>query len=392
MTTSGMSTPLRVLILEDRQADAELMLHELRQAGFEPDWCRVETEKDYLAHLHRGADLILSDYNLPGFDAVRALELLLEKGLDIPFLIVSGRISEEVAVECVKRGAADYLLKDRLGRLGPAVARVLEAKRLREAKRAAEIALREGEARYRQELERTVEERTRALQEAQAELVEKERLAMLGQLAGGMAHELRNPLGVIKNSVYYLKMVLPEDERAGRHLRILDREVGTADRIVTNLLDFARARPPDRSPSDLSLLVREILERAPLPENVDVVARLAEDLPLLSVDPLQVQQVVGNLIVNGAQAMPEGGTLTIETARAGGGAQVVVSDTGVGIPPENLGKIFQPLFTTKAKGIGLGLALARRFAEANGGTISVESTPGRGSRFVVHFAQPRDEG
>ena len=236
-----------------------------------------------------------------------------------------------------------------------------------------------------------LEEKTRELEVAQEELVRKERLAILGQLAGGGSHELRNPLGVMKNSVYYLKMVLPEDERVQKHLRIMEREVTTATRIVSDLLDFARAKPPSQAPTDLSELVREVLDRTPLAENVEVVARLAPDLPPVAVDALQVQQVLGNLITNGAQAMPEGGTLTIETARAEGGARVAVSDTGVGIAPENLEKIFQPLFTTKAKGIGLGLAVAQGLAEANGGTISVESAVGRGSRFLVVFPQKTKE-
>ena len=245
--------------------------------------------------------------------------------------------------------------------------------------------------RFSQELEQKVEERTRQLREAQEELVRKERLAILGQLAGGVSHELRNPLGVMKNSVYYLKMVLPEDEKVRKHLGIMEREVTTATRIVSDLLDFARAKPPSQAPTDLSELVREVLDRTPLAENVEVVARLAPDLPPIAVDALQVQQVLGNLITNGAQAMPEGGTLTIETARAEGGARVAVSDTGVGIAPENLEKIFQPLFTTKAKGIGLGLAVAQGLAEANGGTIRVESAPGRGSRFLVVFPQKTKE-
>ena len=236
-----------------------------------------------------------------------------------------------------------------------------------------------------------LEEKTRELEAAQEELVRKERLAILGQLAGGVSHELRNPLGVMKNSVYYLKMVLPEDERVRKHLGIMEREVTTATRIVTDLLDIARTKPPSQAPTDLSELVREVLDRTPLAENVEVVARLAPDLPPVAVDALQVQQVLGNLITNGAQAMPEGGTLTIETARAEGGARVAVSDTGVGIAPENLEKIFQPLFTTKAKGIGLGLAVAQGLAEANGGTISVESAVGRGSRFLVVFPQKTKE-
>jgi CheY-like chemotaxis protein len=113
-----MATSLSVLILEDREADAELMLHELRRAGFKPRWQRVETEQDYLAHLTPTLDVILADYTLPQFDALRALHLLQKCGLDIPFIVITGSISEEVAVECMKQGAADYLLKDRLAAWG----------------------------------------------------------------------------------------------------------------------------------------------------------------------------------------------------------------------------------------------------------------------------------
>jgi PAS domain S-box-containing protein len=133
-----MATPLSVLILEDRPADAELILHELRRAGFNPNWQRVETEADYLTRLHTNLDVILADYSLPQFDALRALQLLQERGLDMPFIIVSGSIDEELAVFAMKQGAADYLLKDRLARLGQAVAQALEQKQLREAKRQAE--------------------------------------------------------------------------------------------------------------------------------------------------------------------------------------------------------------------------------------------------------------
>jgi len=238
---------------------------------------------------------------------------------------------------------------------------------------------------------RALEEKNLELRNAQEELVRKERLAILGQLAGGVAHELRNPLGVVKNSVYYLKMVLPEEERVRKHLQILEREVGTAGRIVTDLLDFARVRPPVRAATDLSGLVGAVLERTPIGDHIDVLSDLAADLPSISVDPEQVGQILANLVLNAAQAMPEGGTLTIETARENGGVRVTISDTGVGIPLENLGKIFQPLFTTKAKGIGLGLAVAKSLAEANGGAISVASAPGQGSRFVVHFARGGEE-
>ncbi len=138
-----MTTPLEVLIVEDHPADAKLMLAELRAAGFEPRWQRVEMEADYVAHLERGPELVISDYSLPQFDAFRALQLLRARGLDVPFIIVSGTIGEDLAVQAIHAGAHDYLHKDRLGRLGVAARRALEEKRLRDTNRRAEEALRE---------------------------------------------------------------------------------------------------------------------------------------------------------------------------------------------------------------------------------------------------------
>ncbi|MCL4505202.1 MAG: diguanylate cyclase [Chloroflexi bacterium] len=140
-----MSIPLRILILEDNPSDAELMLHELRWAGYTVDWRRVETESDYLAALDPALDVILADYTLPQFDGLRALRLLQERGLDIPFIIVTGTVGEEAAVGCMKQGAADYMLKDRLTRLGLAVVHALEQKKLRGEKRQMEQALRDRE-------------------------------------------------------------------------------------------------------------------------------------------------------------------------------------------------------------------------------------------------------
>ena len=144
-----MAEPLRVLILEDNPSDAELMVHELRRAGFDLDWVRVETEADYIAHLDQGFDLILGDYSLPQFDGASALRLLRERGLDNPFILISSSVGEDIVVECMKLGAADYLLKDRLARLVPAVENALADRRLRAEKRLAEEALQASEVRYR---------------------------------------------------------------------------------------------------------------------------------------------------------------------------------------------------------------------------------------------------
>ena len=144
-----MPLPLRVLILEDSEMDAELVLHELRRAGYEPDWRRVDNEADYLSCLSTDLDVVLADYSMPQFNALRALQLMKKQGMDMPFIIVTGTAGEEAVAECMRQGARDYLLKDRLGRLGSAVERVLQEKRLNDEKKRAVNALRENEEKYR---------------------------------------------------------------------------------------------------------------------------------------------------------------------------------------------------------------------------------------------------
>jgi len=240
--------------------------------------------------------------------------------------------------------------------------------------------------RHAAELEQKVEERTRALKEAQEELVKKERLAVLGQLAGGVGHELRNPLGVIKNSIYYLTLRLQDaEEKVKRHLSIMEREIRTANKITTDLLDFARSKEPSRMSTDLNKLVEEVFVQYPVEPQITLRTELDPGVPPVMIDKEQIQQVFLNLIVNAVQAMPQGGQLAVKTSVQRGFVVVSFTDTGSGIPEENLAKIFQPLFTTKAKGIGLGLAVSKSLVEANNGEITVESQRGRGTTFHVKF-------
>jgi signal transduction histidine kinase len=244
-----------------------------------------------------------------------------------------------------------------------------------------------------EELESRVEARTRELGEAHEELARKERLALLGQLAGGVGHELRNPLGAIGNAAYYLRMRLGDaaDAKVGKHLGILDGEVRRANKIVSDLLDFSRVKQPKRVPTHVSNIVADALARQPRPDTVRLELALPDALPAVAVDPDQVGQVFLNLVINAIEAMPDGGALTVRSEARGDSVITSVSDTGHGIPPENLEKIFQPLFTTKTKGIGLGLAVSRRLVEANGGTLTVSSEVGHGATFSVAFRAHRSE-
>ena len=243
--------------------------------------------------------------------------------------------------------------------------------------------------------------------EMQERLLRSEKLAVLGQLAGGVGHELRNPLGAIKNAAYFLHMVLEKPEPdVAETLQILDREVDNCERIISSLLDFAQPRELALRQVHLPEVIEEALARTTVPNlpaqagNVEVLTRYAEALPLITADPDQLGLVFGNLILNAVQAMPGGGRLTITAAYVEGGTvrnpqsaiRIQVSDTGVGIPEEHLGKIFEPLFTTKAKGIGLGLAVSKTLVERHGGSMEVTSEVGKGSTFTVRLPLAGERG
>ena len=220
--------------------------------------------------------------------------------------------------------------------------------------------------------------------EMEEQLVRQEKLAVLGQLSGGVGHELRNPLGVISNAIYYLQATLPDaDETTTEYLEMISAEVRNSEKIVSDLLDLSRTRLPEREETAVSELVARLLEKQPPPEKVKVTAEIAPDLPPLFVDPRQIEQVLTNLVANAYDAMPEGGKLTIKARRKKDQVHISVTDTGCGISKENMKKLFEPLFTTKARGIGLGLAVSKNLVEANGGSIEVESQEGKGSTFTV---------
>lgn len=241
---------------------------------------------------------------------------------------------------------------------------------------------------YSDHLEQRVQERTRELREAQEKIVRQERLAVMGELAGSVAHELRNPLGVISNAVYFLQMNDElAQEKLAEYLDLISEGTQTADKIITELLDFARARPLQRTGVDLPILLQDLLEDHPHPENIRVELNCPGDLPAAHVDPIQIKQVISNLVTNAFQAMPEGGQLEISCTAEGKAPaeqiQITVEDNGVGIAAGDLDKIFEPLFTTKSRGIGLGLAISRKLVEANQGRIFVRSEEGEWTRFTI---------
>lgn len=257
-------------------------------------------------------------------------------------------------------------------------------------------------------LELKVEERNRELLAVQEELLRREKLAMLDIVAGNVGNELRNPLGVMRNAVYYLSLHLTDaDESIREYLEIIGTEIDGSQRILADFIDFFRGGPPRKRKTPVGELIRQSIAGYTVPDNVTVRVDIPETLPVIEIDPGQMRQVVQNLITNSVQAMPEGGALLIAARRReatdrGLGdpsvsaeqsempipqpadfIDITATDSGTGISPENMNKVFQPLFTTKSRGIGLGLSICKNFVEANGGQIAVLSEPGKGTTFTI---------
>jgi two-component system, NtrC family, sensor kinase len=228
-----------------------------------------------------------------------------------------------------------------------------------------------------------------------ARLQRSERLATLGQVAGGVAHELRNPLNVVKTSVYYLlnaRNATPEKKT--EHLLRIERQVTLADNVISALSSFARMPVPDLRPIAVESLVRESLEINPPGDEIEVALESLAGLPHVLGDGDQLRIALGNLIRNARDAMPQGGRLSVRGCAIDGAVEVSVIDTGQGIEAKELARIMEPLYSTKARGLGLGLAIARSIVEKNQGSLRVASEPGRGSSFTIRLtaSTPRCDG
>ena len=238
-------------------------------------------------------------------------------------------------------------------------------------------------------LEEMVEARTRALEKAQKELLIKERLAVLGHFAGSISHELRNPLAVIDSAGYLLKMKLAGgDDTLLTYIKRIQSNVKKSTDIIQSLLDLSRMEKPTTEPRDLAGLIQDAVHSSRIPETVDVVTDIPEAPISVPADAEQVRMALKNIITNAVQAMAGEGTLTLAARPAEDGhIEVRISDTGPGIPAEQLDKIFEPLFTTRAQGIGFGLSITKMIIENHGGTIRAESGPEGGARFVIMLPQ-----
>jgi signal transduction histidine kinase len=364
---------LRALLVEDSPSDAELVLLELRRGGYQVSWERVQTGGDLERALEQTWEIVLSDYSMPSFSGLEALSIVKRRGIDVPFIIVSGTVGEEAAVGAMRAGAHDYVLKQSLVRLCPAIDRELRESELRASQK-----------------------------KMQEQLLISDRMASVGTLAAGVAHEINNPLAAI---VANLELMSRDLSAVAARLHVTDRlrEVfdelsdarESADRlrhIVRDLKIFSRATDEEHRgavdvqrvlESSLRMAWNEIRHRARLIKEYS-------EVPPVEANESRLGQVFLNLIVNAAQAIREGdaeNNLIRVVTRLDSAGRVVteVHDSGSGIPQENLSRIFDAFFTTKPVGVGtgLGLSICHRIISGLGGTLEVASEVGKGSVFRV---------
>lgn len=374
-----MKIPLKLLIIEDSEDDVELLLRELKKNNFDVVYDQIQSRPAMIEALNKTSwDIIISDYELPLFSGVKALEVYKELNLDIPFIVVSGNIGETTAVEMMRAGAHDYLMKDKLTRLIPAINRELQDAASRRQTKLTEIALKESESKYQQ----------------------YQKLESIGALAGGIAHDFNNILNIIIGHVLLLEQALPNIEHKQRIETILSASNrGTS--LVKQLLSFARKTPRKLDVVQINTVISELIKllNEIFPKQITINSFLDDQLPSIVCDVSEIHQVLLNLCVNGRDAMPNGGDLVISTnlvskdkiidkhptASANQFIRIDVIDTGTGMDEETRKRIFEPFFTTKeiGKGTGLGLSVVFGIIESHQGFIQIESVVGKGTTFSV---------
>jgi two-component system, cell cycle sensor histidine kinase and response regulator CckA len=375
-----MKSPLHILHLEDDPNDAALVQSTLEAEGIACATTCVQTRDDFVAALeHGGIDLILSDFSLPAFDGLSAVELVHARWPDLPVILVSGSLGEERAIDSLKRGATDYVLKQRLTRLAPAVRRAM------------------------QEVEDRCEHK-----KLEAQFIEAQKMEVVGHLASGVAHDFNNIIAVILGYSDLLTSDLDPDSPLQKYTEEIRHASERAAGLTRQLLVFGRKQTVQSVVLDLNDVVNDLdkMLRRLIDENIEMTIVPGKETGRVKADAGYVGQVLMNLVVNARDAMSNGGKLTIATTNVtldendarthmgvipGDYVMLSISDTGTGMTEEVKARLFEAFFTTKplGKGTGLGLATCQTIVQQSGGHIEVQSELGKGSTFKIYF--PRVE-
>lgn len=360
---------LRILLVEDVREDAERMSAQILDAGLHAAFLRVESAEQLSRALRSYApDIVLSDLSLPGFTGFDALRVVRQSDPELPFIFVSGTMGEGTALAALQHGANDYIIKDQPARLPSAVVRAV------------------GDARAARERRRV-----------ESELMRAQRLESLSLLAAGLSHDLRNilqPLLIVPD----LLKARTDDPQLHRLADVIAECGRRGHEMAESMLSFVRG---SRKPSERVCIPHlfdavELLLRGSLPESVSLHARVDDAALAVDANYTELQQVLVNLALNAIQAMPAGGRLFLQAQGDGDDLRITVQDEGIGMDAETLSRLFSPFFTTKPDGTGLGLMSCKRIVEACNGSITVESTPGQGTCFVLrlpmHAGEEAGEG
>lgn len=374
---------LRLVLVEDSEDDARLILHELRRGGYNVTARRVDTPQDLASVLADGEwDLVISDHNLPQFSAPEALTIVRERARDLPFIIVSGSMGEDLAVAAMKAGAADYLVKGQLTRLAPAVRRELADAEQRRQRAQAEETLRRTENQLRQ----------------------AQKMEAVGRLAGGIAHDFNNLLTAILGYSELLLEQMPSDAAGRADIDEIKKAGDRAAALTRQLLAFSRQQVLEPRVADFNEVVanvEKLLHRV-IGADIELVTDLDPAIGHVRVDVGQMEQVLMNLAINARDAMPQGGRLCIRTSHKvftqpsrvhtiamepGDYLLITVSDTGTGMTSDIVKQIFEPFFTTKGEGQGTGLGLSTVYGivKQSDGYIWVDSEVGHGTMFEIYL-------
>jgi signal transduction histidine kinase len=372
----------RVLLVDDEPSIRLTMGEFLKRAGYS-----VLIAPDYdSAAVHKAEDLDVAvvDINLPGKSGIQLLQKLCDGDAYVPVIMITGEPNLSVIPEIVRAGAYDFIAKPIVKDvLLKAVARAAEKKRLTDEKRMLEQEIK----RYAEELEMRVDERTAELVETHKRLVTQERIAALGRAAAQVAHEVKNPLAGLLLYSLHLKSKATNFSESETYL--VDKIVETINHLINRveqIMGYARPVSLTLRPGNVSQFVKDILDllKPQLTANkVEVRLSLDQQPAYAMVDESSVRGALMNLILNAIEAMPEGGVLNVAIDRTDEMLRLEITDTGRGIAEEEVKKIFEPFYTTKAQGLGLGMPYAKKIIDQHGGTMSLNSRPGEGATISV---------